>query len=104
VAKWRKGRQAMLRTSNQAATPAELASLEAPLTALFPAPSSGPEQVSSVLFTDVSQLLSLGEQTGLASSTRLRALLEDLAKVRTIGLSSISGASDTTTELRLEIP
>jgi hypothetical protein len=161
------------RTSNQAATRAELASLEAPLTALFPAPSAGPgqipgigdrevggvtvhelglgpglqldyavfdglvvvstsvsaidevagrshsladenayktalagrpEQVSSLLFTDFSQLLSLGEQTGLASSTRVRALLGDLAKVRTIGLSSTSGESDTTTELHLEIP
>jgi hypothetical protein len=161
------------RTSNQAATRAELASLEAPLTALFPAPGSGPgqipgigdrevggvtvhelglgpglqldyavfdglvvvstsisaieevaarshsladekayktaladrpERVSSVLFTDFSQLLSLGEQTGLASSTRVRALLGDLAKVRTIGLSSTSGESDTTTELHLEIP
>jgi len=160
------------RTSNQAATRAELASLEAPLTALFPAPSSGPGQiagigdqqvggvtvhelglgpglqldyavfdglavvstsvsaidevagrshsladekayktalagrpdkVSSVLFTDFSQLLSLGEQTGMASSTRARGLLEDLAKVRTIGLSSTSGDSDTTMELHLEI-
>ena len=133
------------RTSNQSATQSELASLEAPLTALFPAPSSGPgqipglvdrqidditvhelglgpglqldyavfdglvvvstsvaaidevagrshsladekayktalagqpAQVSSVLFTDFSQLLSLGDQTGLTSSTRERALLE----------------------------
>ncbi len=161
------------RTSNQAATQSELAQIEAPLTALFPAPSAGPGQIpglsdqqiggvtvhelglgaglqidyavfdglvvvstsvaaidqvvsrshsladerayntvlagrpselSSVLFTDFSQLLSLGEQTGLTNSARLRELLPDLEKVHSIGLSSTSGESDTTTELRLEIP
>ena len=61
-------------------------------------------QLSSVLFTDFSQLLSLGEQTGLTSGARMRELLPDLAKVRAIGLSSTSGESDTTTELHLEIP
>ena len=63
-----------------------------------------PDKVSSILFGDFSQLLSLGEQTGLTSSTRVRELLGDLAKVHTVGLSSSSGESDTTTELRLEIP
>jgi len=161
------------RTSNEAATRSELAGLEGPLTALFPAPASGPGQISgladqqvggvtvhelglgpglqvdyavwdglvvvstsvraidqvvsrgrpladekayqtalpdrparlsSVLFTDFSQLLSLGEQIGLTSGTRVRELLPDAAKVRAIGLSSTSGESDTTTELRLEIP
>ena len=37
--------------------------------------SDQPEQVSSVLFTDFSQLLSLGEQTGLTSGARMRELL-----------------------------
>jgi Protein of unknown function (DUF3352) len=161
------------RARNQAATQSELADLEAPLTALFPAPSAGPgqipglvdqqiggvtvhelglgvglqidyavfdrlvvvstsiaaidqvvsrsrsladeqvyktalagrpAQVSSVLFTDFSQLLRLGEQTGVTSGTRVRELLPDLERVRAIGLSSTSGESDTTTELRLEIP
>ena len=63
-----------------------------------------PGRVSSVLFADFSQLLSLGEQTGLTSGARMRALLPDLAKVRAIGLSSTGGESDTTTELHLEIP
>jgi hypothetical protein len=66
--------------------------------------SGRPDQLSSVLFTDFSQLLSLGGQTGLTSGARVRELLPDLAKVRAIGLSSASGESDTTTELRLEIP
>jgi hypothetical protein len=161
------------RTSNQAATQTQLAELEAPLTALFPAPRAGPGQipgladqqiggvtvhelglgtglqidyavfdglvvvstsvaaidqvvtrshsladepvynstmsgrlgqVSSVLFTDFSQLLSLGEQIGLTGGARVRELLPDLEKVRAIGMSSTSGESDTTTELRLEIP
>jgi hypothetical protein len=161
------------RTPTEAATRSKLAQLEAPLTALFPAPSSGPGQIpgladqqvggvtvhelglgpglqidyavfdglvvvstsvaaidqvasrshsladeqtyktalsgrpdelTSVLFTDFSQLLSLGEQTGLTSGARMRELLPDLAKVRAIGLSSTNGESDTTTELRLEIP
>ena len=60
--------------------------------------------MSSILFTDFNQLLSLGEQTGLTSGTRLRELLPDLEKIRAIGLSSTSADSDTTTELRLEIP
>ncbi len=161
------------RTSHQAATQSELAGLEAPLTALFPAPTAGPGQipgladqqvggvtvhelglgpglqidyavfnglvvvstsvraidqvasrsrslavdnayktvladqpgqVSSLLFVDFSQLLNLGEQTGLTSGTRTRALLPDLVKVRAIGLSSTGGKSDTTTELHVEIP
>jgi len=66
--------------------------------------SGRPDELTSVLFTDFSQLLSLGEQTGLTSGARVRELLPDLAKVRAIGLSSTNGESDTTTELRLEIP
>jgi Protein of unknown function (DUF3352) len=63
-----------------------------------------PGQLSSVLFADFSQLLSLGEQTGLTSGARMRELLPDLSKIRAIGLSSTSGQSDTTTELHVEIP
>ncbi len=66
--------------------------------------ASQPGQLSSVLFADFSQLLSLGEQTGLTSGTRIRELLPDLSKIRAIGLSSASGESDTTTELYVEIP
>jgi hypothetical protein len=49
-----------------------------------------PGEVSSVLFSDFSQLLGLGAQTGLTSGTRVRELLPDLTKVRAIGLSSTS--------------
>jgi len=62
-----------------------------------------PPRLSSLVFGDVSQLLALGEQTGLTSGAGTRALLPDLSKVRAIGLSSTSGNRDTTTELSLEI-
>jgi hypothetical protein len=69
---------------------------------------SGPDHpagpVSSLVFLDFSRLLQLAEQTGLTSSARTHALLPDLSKVRTVGMSSTSTTRDTTTELTLEIP
>jgi hypothetical protein len=62
-----------------------------------------PERVTSLLFLDFNQLLSLGEQTGLTRSARFRALRPDLDKVRAIGLSSTSGEAESTAELFLQI-
>ena len=62
-----------------------------------------PPRLSSLVFGDVTQLLQLGEQTGLTSGAGTRALRPDLSKIRAIGLSSTSGEGDTTTELSLEI-
>jgi hypothetical protein len=62
------------------------------------------DQVTSLLFFDFSQLLSLGEQTGLIGGATLTALQPDLQKFRAIGLSSTSGESDTTAELFIDIP
>jgi hypothetical protein len=62
-----------------------------------------PSRLSSLVFGDVSQLLQLGEQTGLTSGAATRAVLPDLSKIRAIGVSSTSGDRDTTTELSLEI-
>jgi hypothetical protein len=62
-----------------------------------------PPRLSSLVFGDVSQLLKLGEQTGLTSGASTRALLPDLSKIRAIGLSSTSGDRDTTTDLNLQI-
>ncbi|MFZ0379774.1 MAG: DUF3352 domain-containing protein [Solirubrobacteraceae bacterium] len=73
---------------------------EAAYHAVVPA---GSGQVSSLLFGDFTNLLSLGAQTGLTSGTRTRELLPDLSKVRAIGLSSASGENDTTTEMTFEI-
>lgn len=62
-----------------------------------------PPRLSSLVFGDVSQLLQLGEQTGLTGSAGTRMLLPDLSKIRAFGLSSTNGDRDTTTELSLEI-
>jgi hypothetical protein len=63
-----------------------------------------PDQVSSLLFLDFSQLLRLGEQTGLIRGPRISALLPDLQMVRSIGLTSTRGEADTNAELLLNIP
>jgi hypothetical protein len=63
-----------------------------------------PSHVTSLLFLDLRQLLSLGEQTGLVRSSRLRRLGPDLDQIRAVGASSTSGEADTTVELFLEIP
>ncbi len=73
---------------------------EAAYQAVLPA---GSGQVSSLLFGDFTNLLSLGAQTGLTGGAGTRELLPDLSKIRAIGLSSTSGENDTTTELTFEI-
>jgi Protein of unknown function (DUF3352) len=60
-------------------------------------------QVTSLLFLDFSQLLSLAEQTGLISGARFDALRADLRKIGAIGLSSTSGETSSTAELSLQI-
>jgi hypothetical protein len=60
--------------------------------------------VTSLLFLDFSQLLSLGEQTGLVHGSFLRRLTPDLEQIRAAGASSTSGEADTTAELFLQIP
>lgn len=66
--------------------------------------SSSPGQVSSLVFLDFNQLLSLAEQTGLFRGTRYRLLRPDLEKVRAVGLTSTRGEADSTAELFLQIP
>jgi Protein of unknown function (DUF3352) len=65
---------------------------------------SRPPRVSSLLFLDFSQLLSLGEQMGLTHGARLRALAPDFERIRAVGMDSTSGEADTTAELFLQIP
>ncbi|HEV3053753.1 MAG TPA: DUF3352 domain-containing protein [Solirubrobacteraceae bacterium] len=65
--------------------------------------SARPSRVTSLLFLDFSQLLSLGEQTGLTRGAAFRALQADLAKVRAVGLVSTGGENDSTAELTLQI-
>jgi hypothetical protein len=66
--------------------------------------SGRPSRVTSLLFLDSSQLLSLGEQTGLIGGAHFGVLRADLAKVRAVGLASTSGENDSTAELSLQIP
>jgi hypothetical protein len=63
-----------------------------------------PQRVSSLLFLDFSQLLSLGEQTGLTQGARLQGLLPDLERVRAVGMSATDGEADSTAELSVQIP
>jgi hypothetical protein len=63
-----------------------------------------PSEVTSLLFLNFSQLLSLAEQTGLISGARFDALRADLRKIGAIGLTSTSGETDSTAELTLQIP
>jgi hypothetical protein len=65
---------------------------------------SHPQHVTSLVFLDFSQLLSLAEQTGLLRGARYRELRPDLERVRAVGLSSTRGEADSTAELFLQIP
>jgi hypothetical protein len=63
-----------------------------------------PEQVTSLGFLDFSQLLELGEQTGLNDSRAYLAARDDLRKIRAVGVSSYGGEGETTAEILLSIP
>jgi Protein of unknown function (DUF3352) len=63
-----------------------------------------PQRVSSLVFLDFNQLLSLAEQTGLFRGSTYRLLRPDLQKVRAVGLTSTRGEADSTAELSLQIP
>jgi hypothetical protein len=60
-------------------------------------------RVTSLLFFDFSQLLSLAEQTGLTRNARFGAIGPDLERIHAVGLSSTAGETDTTAELFLQI-
>lgn len=58
-------------------------------------------ELTSIVFFDFSQLLSLFEPLGLTGDSGLAA---DLQRVRAVGLTSRSGEAQTTAELTFEIP
>lgn len=62
------------------------------------------EKVTSLGFLDFSQLLELGEQTGLNDSRAYLAARDDLRRIRAIGFSSRGGEGETTAEILLSIP
>jgi hypothetical protein len=63
-----------------------------------------PDEVASVGFLDFSQLLELGEQTGLNDNRAYLAARDDLRRIRAVGFSSWSTEGETTAELELSIP
>jgi hypothetical protein len=65
---------------------------------------NNPGQVTSLVFFDLSQLLRLGSRLGLIGGTRQTALSLALEKIRAVGVATWRGATDTTTELLLQIP
>jgi hypothetical protein len=65
---------------------------------------SHPAKVTSLVFLDFTQLLSIVEQSGLARGARFTALRPDFQMIRAAGLQSTSGEADSTAELFLQIP
>jgi hypothetical protein len=66
-----------------------------------------PDEADSLVFLDLSQLLALGEQTGLTAIPGLATARDDLSRVRAAGAvitEDPAHPSDTTAELFLEIP
>ncbi len=62
-----------------------------------------PKRVTSLVFLDFSQLLGLGERTGLNASRNYLAARNDLRRIRALGASTSGGGTESTTELRLQI-
>jgi hypothetical protein len=69
-----------------------------------PALGNPPSRVTSLVFFDLSQLLRLGERSGLIDSSREATLWPALENIRAVGLASWRGANDTTTQVQLQIP
>lgn len=64
----------------------------------------GPGRVTSLVFLHLSQLLQLGEQSGLIEDATFQAVKDDLRRVRTIGSRSTTDGRQSTAELSLFIP
>jgi hypothetical protein len=62
-----------------------------------------PKRVTSLVFLDFSQLLGLGERTGLNANRSYLAARSDLRRIRALGASTSGGGTESTTELRLQI-
>jgi hypothetical protein len=73
-------------------------------TAYQTALASSPGRVTSLLFVDFSQLLSLADQTRLTNASAFGAVRRDLQRIRAVGLESTRGEADSTAELFLQIP
>jgi hypothetical protein len=63
-----------------------------------------PAKVSSLLFLDFTELLRLGEQTGLGDSRAYQSVRDDLQKVRAVGAWSSGSGDESNAEINLSIP
>jgi hypothetical protein len=63
-----------------------------------------PSALSALVFLDLNQLLTLGEQAGLAEDPRYLAVRDDLQKLRAAGAVVSRGEDFTTAELTFQIP
>ena len=66
--------------------------------------SDRPDALSALLFLDLNQLLTLGEQAGLAEDPRYLAVRDDLQKLRAVGAVVSREEEFTTAELTFQIP
>ena len=64
----------------------------------------GPAAVTSIVFLDLSQVLALGERSGLSNSFAYRAIRRDLSRLRSLGAATSGGRRESTTDLFLQIP
>jgi hypothetical protein len=62
------------------------------------------DQVTSVLFLDLEQLLALGEQAGLGDSPEFQQLKAELSPVRTVSAITHAGKASKETEIFIEVP
>jgi hypothetical protein len=65
--------------------------------------SSRPSTVTSLVFLDFGQLLSLSERTGLGQDPAYLAVRDDLHRVRAVGVATSAGKDETTAEITIAL-
>jgi Protein of unknown function (DUF3352) len=65
--------------------------------------SSRPSRVTSLVFLDFGQLLSLSERTGLGQDPAYLAVRDDLHRVRAVGMATSAGKDETTVEITIAL-
>jgi Protein of unknown function (DUF3352) len=62
---------------------------------------SHPSRVTALVYADLGKLVSAGASTGLTST--LSAITDDLKRVGAVGLTSVRGATDSTSQLSIQV-
>jgi hypothetical protein len=63
-----------------------------------------PDRVTSLVFLDFSELLALGERTGLSDSRSYLAVRDDLRKIKAVGAAATGSGDESTTKVFIQIP